>query len=155
MTEGFAVGVSGMALLAVAVWRFEGRAPRAAFAIALSLCGIGLIAMAAVQAGSGWMPRLGIIGVCSAAAGSAGGMLAAVPGKGRAGAVLARLGTGGPAASSIVPALVLWGGMIGVAMQFVDLMTDGHRPGAALILTGQALFFLTFSTWLRLKGKTG
>ena len=147
-----------MLLTAFAVWLLEERAPGkiggVAPAIVLGLCGIGLIAVAVIESGQGWIGRMGVLATCSAAGGSLGGIAAAVRWKRRAGAILASLGISASSGNESVAVVFLSVGIIGGTMQFVEFVMNGYRPAATLFLIGQALFYLAFIIWMRRIART-
>jgi hypothetical protein len=158
MAQQLALGWGGMVLLALAVCRFKRRALQntggVALAIALGLWGVGLITIAAGEAVSRWIARLGVIGISSAAGGNLGATAAALVAKKRAGALLASVGTSVPIRFKSGPGMLLAAGMIGVVLQFMDLVAEGYRPAATLSLMSQFLFFLALAGWMTLMAET-
>jgi hypothetical protein len=111
----------------------------------LVVCGLLLIASAALQAGSSWSLRLVIIGTYAAAGVFLGETIINVLSKSRAGDVLASLRKCAPTGLSIISAVIAPIGLFGVVM-----FSNEHRPGSMLVLLGQALFFITFGIWAAL-----
>jgi hypothetical protein len=111
----------------------------------LVVCGLLLIALAALQAGSEWSLRLVIIGTYAAAGVFLGETITNVLSKSRAGDVLASLRKCAPVGLSIISAVIAPIGLLGVVM-----VGGENRPGSTLVLLGQALFFITFGIWAAL-----
>jgi hypothetical protein len=118
----------------------------------LGLCGIGLIAIAAFEVAQGRLVRAHIVAIFSAAGGGFGGTASIGIAKRRAGTIVASLGTGIRFRSA--PVVFLSVGMIGVVMQFIDLIAEAYQPAATLALIGQTLFFLGFAVWMTLMART-
>ena len=157
------LAAGGMALVAVGAWRLESRPSRisAALAILLCLCGIAIIAIAAIGSESRWALRIFILCTYSGDGGLLGStigvMLATVdtPGaslmtKRRAGAILATIGTVMPPRTKILSAGAILAGIVGVVMQIID----AQRTTSLLMLVGQAWFFAIFGIQAVLMART-
>jgi hypothetical protein len=142
MTLELALAAGGMALVAVGAWRLESRASRisAAVGMLLCLCGIAIIAIVAIESESRWALRIAILGSYSGAGGVLGATIGVMLAKRRAGATLATIGTVVPAKTTILWAVVVSIGMVGVVMQVIDL----QRTTSLLMLVGQAWLFAIF-----------
>ncbi len=131
-----------MILLAAGVWRIESR-PQSlvkTLTILLCVCGIVLIAVAAVRNGSNWNLRIAVLGAYSGTGGLLGSIVHNISAKQRAGAILASLGTAATTGFKIISGIAAPAGILSVGMQFID----ARKPGTLLMLIGQGLLFATF-----------
>jgi hypothetical protein len=142
MTLELVLAAGGMALVAVGVWRLESRESRirAALAMLLCFCGIGVIAIAVIGSESRWAMRIFIVCTYSGDGGVMGSTIGIMLAKRRAGAILATIGTVVPPSTKILSAGAILIGIIGVVGQVIDL----KGTTSLLMLVGQAWFFAIF-----------
>jgi hypothetical protein len=135
--------IGGTALLAAGIWRVGTRSQRgrasAIVGVLICACALLLIAAGAIRSGSGWAPRITILGGYSASGAFLGFAITNALAKHHAGAVLASLGTGVSGRVKVIAAICLSIGIISVVAQLLE--ADGKD--SLLRLFGQALFFIS------------